>query len=113
MAANWIDLLDPTEEELRKAAPVELEESALELLLAVPEHDDEPRPTVGSHRGYILAILLDAVASPDEGSVSHREIALVPPPETIAPVRKTPPNGKPPYDLTGPRENVSDDDSPG
>jgi magnesium transporter len=113
MAANWIDLLDPTEEELRRAAPVELEESALELLLAVPEHDDEPRPTVGSHRGYIFAILLDAVASPNEDSVFYQEIDLVITHETIVTVRKTPPNGKPPYDLTGPRENVGDDDSPG
>src|SRR6478672_5294761 len=113
MAANWTDLLDPTEEELRQAAPAELEASALELLLATPEHDDEPRPTVWSHRGYIFAILLDAVALPEENSVFYQEIDLVLTHETIVSVRKTPPNGKPPYDLARARENVTDDDSPG
>jgi magnesium transporter len=113
MAANWIDLLDPTEEELREAAPAELEENALELLLATPEHDDEPRPTIWAHRGYVFGILLDAVAEPDEDSVFYQEVGLVITHETIVTVRKTPPNGKPPYDLARARENVTDDDSPG
>jgi hypothetical protein len=33
MAAKWIDLLDPTEDELRAQCPRELEESAIVLLL--------------------------------------------------------------------------------
>ena len=38
MAATWIDLLDPTADELRAKAPKELEETAVEQLLAPPEH---------------------------------------------------------------------------
>ena len=113
MAANWIDLLDPSEEQLREAAPVELEASALELLLATPEHDDEPRPTVSAHRGYIFSILLAAVAASEDDSVFYQEIDLVLTQDTIVTVRKTPPNGKPPYDLSGVREDVTDSDSPG
>jgi magnesium transporter len=113
MAANWIDLLDPTEEELRKAAPTPLEESALELLLATPEHADEPRPTVWVHRGYVFAVLLDAVALPDEDCVYYQEIDLVLTHDTIVSVRKTPPNARPPYDLSRARESLTDDDSPG
>jgi magnesium transporter len=113
MAANWIDLLDPTEEELREATSAELDATALELLLASPEHDDEPRPTVQSHRGYIFAVLLDALALPEEDSVFYQEVDLVLTHEAIVTVRKTPQNGKPPYDLARVRENVTDDDSPG
>jgi magnesium transporter len=113
MAANWIDLLDPSKEELLEAAPTELEASALELLLARPEHDDEPRPTVSSHRGYVFAILLDAVAAPEEDSVFYQEIDLVLTHDTIVTIRKTPPNGRPPYDTARAREDVTDEDSPG
>jgi hypothetical protein len=38
MAAEWIDLLDPTPEELRAKAPRELEEKAFELLTAEAAH---------------------------------------------------------------------------
>src|SRR5438132_1153201 len=41
MAATWIDLLDPTAEELRAKAPRELEEPALERMLAPPQHEDK------------------------------------------------------------------------
>jgi hypothetical protein len=47
--ANWIDLIDPTPDELREKLPREIQESALERLLAPAEHDDEPRPTLQSH----------------------------------------------------------------
>ena len=50
MAANWIDLLDPDAEALRAAAPRDLEETAIELLVADPRHDDEPRPTLQGAR---------------------------------------------------------------
>src|SRR3954451_17104719 len=113
MGANWIDLLDPTEEELREATRGELEASALELLLASPERDDEPRPTVSSHRGYVFAILLDAVAAPNEDCVFYQEIDLLLTHDTIVTVGKTPPSGRPPYDARRARDNRTDDDSPG
>ena len=50
MAATWIDLLDPSMDELRDKAPRELEETAMERLLAAPEHEDEPRPTLSLRR---------------------------------------------------------------
>jgi magnesium transporter len=113
MAANWTDLLDPTDEELRAAAPRDLEESALELLLASPAHDDEPRPTLSSHGDYVFGILLTAVAVPDEDAVYYQQIGLVLTHDTIVTVRKAPPAGKPPYDLGGIRDELRDDDSPG
>ncbi len=91
VAANWIDLLDPGAEELRKHAPSGLEESAVELLLAPPKHEDEPRPTLQGHGDYIFGVFLVAVAVPDEDDVFYQEIDLVITHDTLLTVRKTPP----------------------
>jgi len=45
---RWIDLLDPSQEELEKAMPRGLHERALSRLLAPATHEDEPRPTLES-----------------------------------------------------------------
>jgi magnesium transporter len=95
---EWIDLLDPTLDELRAHAPAEIEETALELLLREPVHEDEPRPTMQSHGSYCFGVLLLAVAAPDDDSVFYQEVDLVVTPEILLTVRKTPPHGRPPYD---------------
>jgi magnesium transporter len=113
MAANWIDLLDPTEEELRAVAPQELEASALELLLAAPQHEDEPRPTLRGHGDYVFGIFLLARAIPDEDTIYYQEVGLVLTHDTILTVRKTPAGGRAPYDIGPVRDDVRESDSPG
>jgi magnesium transporter len=113
MAANWIDLLDPTEEQLRESAPRELEESALELLLKEPEHEDEPRPTLRGHGDYVFGIFLLAHALPEEDCIFYQEIGLVITDELLLTVRKTPAGGRPPYDVERVRETVRESDPPG
>jgi magnesium transporter len=113
MAARWTDLLDPTEDELRAAAPRELEDSAIELLLAPPEHEDEPRPTLWGHGDYVFGIFLVAVALPEENCVFYQEVDLVLTHDTIVTVRKTPPGGRHPYALERVRADVQEDDEPG
>ena len=44
--------------------PRELEETAIERLLAPPEHEDEPRPTLQGHGDYVFGVLLVAVVAP-------------------------------------------------
>ena len=99
MAGTWIDLLDPSAEELRAKAPKELEDTALAQLLAPPQHEDEPRPTLQGHGDYIFGIFLVAVAVPDEDEVYYQEIDLVITNDTLLTVRKTPPGGRPACDL--------------
>ena len=113
MAATWIDLLDPSADELRAQAPRELEETALGLLLAPPVHADEPRPTLQGHGDYVFGIFLLAVAVPEEDDVYYQQVGLVLTRDELLTVCRTPPNGRPPYDLTRVREAVRADDSAG
>jgi len=113
MAANWIDLLDPTAEQLRDQAPRDLEETAVELLLAEPEHEDEPRPTLQGHGDYVFGVFLVAVALTDEDDVYYQELGIVLTHDTLLTVRKTPAGGRPPYDSAEVRKAVKPDDSTG
>jgi magnesium transporter len=110
--AVWIDLLDPTAEELRARAPRELEESALQLLLRPPLHLDEPRPTMQSHGGYVFAIFLSAEYVEAKREIFYPEIDLVITHDTILTVRKTPEHC-PPFDLDEVRKAAKPDDLPG
>jgi magnesium transporter len=113
MAATWIDLLDPTAEELRAKAPRELEETAVALLLTPPQHEDEPRPTLVGHGDYVFGVFLVAVAVPDEDTVYYQEIDLVITHDTLLTVRKTPPGGRPACDVAIVQKAVKPNDSAG
>jgi magnesium transporter len=95
--AEWIDLVDPTEEELRASAPSDLHPRALDQLLAPAEHADEPRPTLEAHEGYVFGVLLVAVSVPEEDRVYYQEVDLVLTGQTLLTVSKTPP-GEQPFD---------------
>ncbi len=113
MAATWIDLLDPTADEVRENAPMELEELAIERLLAPAEHEDEPRPTMQGHGDYVFGVLLVAVAVPDEDDVFYQEIDLVLTHDTLLTVRKTPQGNRPACDVAIVKETVKPTDSAG
>jgi magnesium transporter len=111
--ARWIDLLDPSLDELQQMTPCELEESAVDLLLEPPKHDDEPRPTLRTHGDYIFGVFLTAVVVHEEDLVYYQEVDVVVTHDTLLTVRKTPPNGKPPYDPTQAKQACRDDDDAG
>ncbi len=58
---RWIDLIDPTGDEISAQLPPNVHPTVLELLLAPPVHDDEPRPRIESHGEYAFR-LVDEVA---------------------------------------------------
>jgi len=98
---RWIDLLDPSHDELRAKLPREIHERALEQLLAPSHHDDEPRPKLESHDDYIFGVFLVAVAVKEEGHVFYQEVDVILTREVLVTVRKTPQvTGRPPYDPT-------------
>jgi magnesium transporter len=112
MAAMWTDLLDPTEEELRAVCPDQLEETAIELLLATPEHDDEPRPTLQGHGDYVFGIFQVARSADEEDTIYYQEVGLVITHDTLLTVRKTPKRHEP-YAIDQIREAVRPTDSAG
>jgi magnesium transporter len=113
VAATWIDLLDPSAEEVREKAPKELEDSAIERLLAPPEHEDEPRPTLQGHGDYVFGVFLIAVAVREEDRIYYQEIDVVLTHDTLLTVRKSPPDGRPACDVELVKKSVKPDDSAG
>ena len=95
----WIDLLDPTADDLREHLPVELHPAELEQLVLTRDPGREPRPRVQGGDGYILAILLAPVAVETEDRIFYQELDLVVTREALVSVRKTPPGGEEPIDL--------------
>jgi len=91
--AEWIDLLDPTEEQLRAKLPVEVHGDAIERLLRPVEHDYEPRPRFEGRNTYVFGILLAPICAEEE--VFFQEIDLIVTREALVTVRKSPPNGTP------------------
>jgi len=112
VASVWIDLLDPSADELRAQAPRELEESALALLLRRPVHMDEPRPTLQSHGDYVFGVFLTAQYVEAKREIFYSEIDVVITHETILTVRKTPEHC-PPFDVEPVRQAVRETDRPG
>lgn len=91
----WVDLLDPTEEELRRNWPGELHPKALEVLLRPAQHGDQPRPKVESQGSYALFVLLTTRTRPGHDDVYHQEIDLLLTGDRVLSVRKTPEHGEP------------------
>jgi magnesium transporter len=95
---RWIDLIDPSQEELDAHLPEDVHTRALQQLLAPAQHDDEPRPKLESHGDYIFGVLLVAVAVPDEDLVYYQEVDVVMTRHVLITVRKTPESGRAPFD---------------
>jgi magnesium transporter len=110
---KWIDLLDPSEDELRRHLPSAIHERALEQLLAEARHDDEPRPKLEGHDDYIFGVFLVAVVVNDEDAVFYQEVDLIVTESAFVTVRKTPPDGRPPYDATPARAACRDGEEVG
>jgi magnesium transporter len=97
--SEWIDLLDPTDEQLREAWPTDVHPQAIETLLQPHTHADEPRPKIESHGTYAFAVLLVPVVVQAEDRVYYREVDMLITHDHVLTVRKTPPDGSP-LDLT-------------
>ncbi|HEU5277804.1 MAG TPA: magnesium transporter CorA family protein [Gaiellaceae bacterium] len=110
--AEWIDLIDPSPDVLRAKLPGDIQETALDLLLAPAQHTDEPRPTLQGHGDYVFGVFLVAVALPEEDRVFYQEIDVVATHEVLLTVSKTPP-GEHPYDPRPARESCRPGDSAG
>src|SRR3989440_5902273 len=110
--AEWIDLIDPSADEIRAKLPRAVQEFALDLLVAPPRHQDEPRPTLQAHGDYIFGVFLVAIAVPEEDRVFYQEVDVVVTHDVLLSVSKTPP-GEHPFDPRPAREACRPDDNAG
>lgn len=94
---QWLDLIDPTPDQLREALPEHVHQTALAALLAPHLHNDDPRPRIDSHGDYVLGIFLVPVAVRAEDRVYYQEVDFVATVEALVSVSKTPP-GEQPFD---------------
>jgi len=101
--AEWVDLLDPSSEELLAHLPEGVHPRAVDQLLAPAKHDDEPRPKIESHGNYIFGVFLVPRAVPEEDRIYYQELDHIGTRTTLLTVRKTPENGEP-FDVTEARE---------
>jgi len=97
VATRWLDLVDPTSEEILAAVPVHVDPDVVEALAAPAAADREARPLVESHGAYVFAVLVATLPLPD-GGMALQEIDLVATPELLVTVRKTPRDGGPAFD---------------
>jgi magnesium transporter len=97
--AEWIDLLDPTEEELRQALGRDVHDRAFDQLRLPTRHDDEPRLRLKGQTHYVFGVFLVPIAIREEDRVFYQEVDLIATRELLVTVRKTPEGGYP-IDLT-------------
>lgn len=93
--SEWVDLLDPSEEELHRSWPSHLHPQAIETLLQPHTHADEPRPKIESHGDYAFCVFLVPVVVAAEDRVYYREVDMLLTHNHVLTVRKTPPDGAP------------------
>src|SRR5207244_4955010 len=93
--AEWVDLLDPAEEELKKVLPPQIHDRALEQLLDPARHDDEPRPRLEGHDHYVFGVFLLPIAVRAEDRVFYQEVDILATRHRVVPVPKTPHSGSP------------------
>ena len=91
--ADWIDLLDPSEDELKGKLPCDVHEDTFRRLVAPTVRDDEPRPRFQGHPAYVFGVLVAPVV--DEADVYFQEVDLIVTTESVVTVRKTPERGSP------------------
>jgi magnesium transporter len=109
--AHWIDLLDPSPEELEAQLPAAVHDRAMEQLLAPAQHEDEPRPKLEPHGDYVFGVLLVPVLATEAQEIFYQEVDLVVTRDVIVTVRKTPLDGRPPWDPGQAQASCREDDN--
>jgi Mg2+ and Co2+ transporter CorA len=93
VSTRWVDLVDPTREEVLGALSVHVDPEVVEALSTRPGSGREPRPVVEGHGSYAFGVLMAAHPVPDQDRISYHEVDLVATPEALLTVRKTGPDG--------------------
>jgi magnesium transporter len=107
--AEWIDLLDPSAEELVRTLPQGMHEIDVAQLKAAGAAG---RPGLSAHDDHLVGVLVIPVIDAPGDDVFYQEIDVVLTPERMVTVRKTTP-GRRPYEPDRPRASMRQGDSVG
>jgi magnesium transporter len=88
VASQWIDLVDPTREDVLQAIATPLDPDAIEMLVAPAGDGRSARPLLEAHGNYVLAVLAHPRAYPSEDRVEYLELDIVATPTVVMTVRK-------------------------
>lgn len=108
--APWIDLLDPTPEELARHLPAHARRSGVPALAGRPHGD--ARPTLRGAGDHVLGVFLNPVPVPEEDLVYYQEVGVLVTRDLIVTVRTTP-TGHRPFDTARLRQAAGRDATPG
>jgi Mg2+ and Co2+ transporter CorA len=89
VAARWLDLVDPTREELLSVLPLQVDPEVVEALAAPTADGREPRPVLEGHGAYAFGVLLVPRPVPDEDRIAYDEVDVVATPALVLTVRKS------------------------
>jgi magnesium transporter len=93
VATPWLDLVDPTPEEVLAALPMSVDPEVVELLAAPPDESREPRPVFEAHGGYVFGVFVAMLPLAGEHQIAFQEVDVVATPQRLVTVRKTPHHG--------------------
>jgi magnesium transporter len=93
VAERWLELLDPTKDEIVQALPKGVDDRIVDVLAA--KSGERQRPWLEGHGDYVFAVLVAMAPLPDEDRIESQEIDLVATADRLVVVRKTPPEGEP------------------
>jgi magnesium transporter len=84
---RWLDLVDPSREELDSALPPGVDPDVVEELLAAPRPGRDPHPGIEGHGSYVFGVLVVMSAVPAD-DLAYQEIDFVATPDRLVTVRK-------------------------
>jgi magnesium transporter len=93
--SKWIDLLDPTEEELRVHIPRDVDQRVVDEVLRPADPEGMIRPLLKGHGDYVFGRLIAAAIDPERDRLCFREIDVIVTREHLLTVRKTTPGDQP------------------
>jgi magnesium transporter len=87
VAAKWIDLVDPSREEILQAVAIPLDPEAVEMLANPVPGERGARPLLEAHGGYVLAVLSMPRLPAKPGATQYLELDLVAAPTVVVTIR--------------------------
>jgi magnesium transporter len=89
VSARWLDLVDPSRQELDAALPHGVDPDVVEELLTTPDARRDPHPVIEGHGSYVFGVLV-VMSTVSVSRLAYQEIDFVATPDRLVTVRKAP-----------------------